>query len=214
MLSQVREPVIIHWLGDMFDPALAGYWGTSDLDAAMETAVDIIDANAAKVDGIKISLLDKDKEIAMRRRLPTGRADVHRRRLQLRRADRRRRAAAIRDALLGIFDAIAPAASAALAALAARRPRELPRHPGADRAAVAPHLPGADPLLQDGRRVHGLAQRPSGPFHHGRRPAERALDSCISPSCSGWPTRPACSRDPELAAQRMKAVLADRGIAT
>ncbi len=33
-----------------------------------------INANAAKVDGIKISLLDKDKEIAMRRRLPTGRA--------------------------------------------------------------------------------------------------------------------------------------------
>ncbi len=69
ILRQVREPVIIHWLGDMFDPALAGYWGTRDLDAAMDTAVAIINAHAAKVDGVKISLLDKDREIAMRRRL-------------------------------------------------------------------------------------------------------------------------------------------------
>ncbi|HKY87256.1 MAG TPA: DUF993 family protein, partial [Pseudorhodoplanes sp.] len=63
ILGQVREPVIIHWLGDMFDPALAGYWGTKDLDAAMKTAVSIINANAKKIDGVKVSLLDKDKEI-------------------------------------------------------------------------------------------------------------------------------------------------------
>src|SRR3979411_529364 len=73
VLSQVREPVIIHWLGDMFDPALAGYWGTADLDKAMDIAVGIINANAAKVDGVKVSLLDKQREIDMRRRLdPTG----------------------------------------------------------------------------------------------------------------------------------------------
>src|ERR1700748_3078265 len=54
VLSQVREPVIIHWLGDMFDPALANYWGTQDLDAAMDTAVDVINSNAAKVDGVKV----------------------------------------------------------------------------------------------------------------------------------------------------------------
>src|SRR5262249_6174210 len=72
ILSQVREPVIIHWLGDMFDPALAGYWGTHDLDQAMETAVAIINANAARVDGVKISLLDKQREIDMRRRLAKG----------------------------------------------------------------------------------------------------------------------------------------------
>src|SRR5712691_1918590 len=42
VLSQVREPVIIHWLGDMFDPALAGYWGNGDLDAATAVALDII----------------------------------------------------------------------------------------------------------------------------------------------------------------------------
>ncbi len=69
ILSQARQPVILHWLGDMFDPALKGYWGTTDVDAAMDTALGIIAAHADKVDGIKISLLDKDKEIAMRRRL-------------------------------------------------------------------------------------------------------------------------------------------------
>src|SRR3954466_8150556 len=69
VLSQVREPVIIHWLGDMFDPALANYWGTSELDEAMNIAVGIINANVAKVDGVKVSLLDKQREIDMRRRL-------------------------------------------------------------------------------------------------------------------------------------------------
>src|ERR1700760_1353154 len=69
ILSQVREPVIIHWLGDMFDPALANYWGTSSLDQAMDTAVGIINSNAAKVDGVQVSLLDKQREIDMRRRL-------------------------------------------------------------------------------------------------------------------------------------------------
>src|SRR5580698_8681446 len=61
VLSQVREPVIIHWLGDMFDPALANYWGTKNLDEAMDIAVGIINANAAKVDGVKVSLLDKQR---------------------------------------------------------------------------------------------------------------------------------------------------------
>lgn len=118
VLSQVQAPVIIHWLGDMFDPALAGYWGTRDLDAAMDTAVGIINANAAKIDGVKISLLDKDKEIAMRRRLDpavrmyTGDDFNY---AELIAGD----AQGYSHALLGIFDAIAPAASAALTALAA-----------------------------------------------------------------------------------------------
>ncbi|PWC31836.1 dihydrodipicolinate synthase family protein [Azospirillum sp. TSO22-1] len=117
ILGQVKEPVIIHWLGDMFDPALAGYWGTKDLDAAMDTAVTIINDHAAKVDGVKISLLDKDKEIAMRRRLDP--------RVRMYTGDDFNYAELIAGdehgyshALLGIFDAIAPAASAALAALA------------------------------------------------------------------------------------------------
>src|SRR6266436_5862176 len=69
VLSQVREPVIIHWLGDMFDPALRNYWGTSNLDEAMDVAVEVINTNASKVDGVKVSLLDKQREIDMRRRL-------------------------------------------------------------------------------------------------------------------------------------------------
>ena len=118
LLSQAKEPVIIHWLGDMFDPALAGYWGSRDLDAAMTTAVEILNANADKVDGVKISLLDKDKEIAMRRRLAVG--------VRMYTGDDFNYAELIAGdargyshALLGIFDAIAPAASAALSALAA-----------------------------------------------------------------------------------------------
>ena len=118
VLSQAREPVMIHWLGEMFDPALAGYWGSADHMAAMETALGIIDAHAAKVDGVKISLLDMDKEIAMRRRLAPG--------VRMYTGDDFNYAELIAgdsqghsDALLGIFDAIAPAASAALAALSA-----------------------------------------------------------------------------------------------
>jgi hypothetical protein len=70
VLSACDQPVILHWLGEMFDPALAGYWGAASFEAGMETALAIIAENTAKVDGIKISLLDKDKEIVMRRRLP------------------------------------------------------------------------------------------------------------------------------------------------
>src|ERR1700686_5053734 len=61
ILSQVREPVIIHWLGDMFDPALANYWGTASLDEAMDVAVGVINASAAKVDGVKVSLVDQQR---------------------------------------------------------------------------------------------------------------------------------------------------------
>src|SRR6202035_732014 len=117
VLRQVREPVIIHWLGDMFDPALANYWGTSSLDKAMDTAVAIINANAAKVDGVKVSLLDKSREIDMRRRLD--------KRVKMYTGDDFNYAELIAGdaqgfshALLGIFDAIAPAASEALAHLA------------------------------------------------------------------------------------------------
>jgi hypothetical protein len=119
VLSQVREPVIIHWLGAMFDPALAGYWGSRDDARAMDVCLDVISRNAAKVDGIKVSLLDKDKEVAMRRRLPAS--------VRMYTGDDFNFAELIEgdgqahsDALLGIFDAIAPAASSALSALAAK----------------------------------------------------------------------------------------------
>jgi hypothetical protein len=116
ILSQVREPVYIHWLGEMFDPALEGYWGRKDHYEAMAVCLSILETNKHKVDGIKISLLDKDKEIAMRRRLPAG--------VRMYTGDDFNFAELIEgdgeghsDALLGIFDAIAPAASQALSYL-------------------------------------------------------------------------------------------------
>ena len=124
VLSQARQPVVLHWLGEMFDPALQGYWGSRDVDAAMDTALGIIKAHAGKVDGIKISLLDKDKEIQMRSRLPPS-GGPGGRGVRMYTGDDFNYAELIAgdgqhhsDALLGIFDAIAPAASAALAALA------------------------------------------------------------------------------------------------
>jgi hypothetical protein len=117
VLSEADHPVILHWLGEMFDPALAGYWGGSDFALTMETCLSAISANVKKVDGIKISLLDAQKEVAMRRRLPepikmyTGDDFNY---LELIAGDEY----GYSHALLGIFDAIAPAAAAALAALA------------------------------------------------------------------------------------------------
>lgn len=117
VLNQVSQPVIIHWLGEMFDPALQGYWGYDDHLAAMDICAEIISANAGKVDGIKVSLLDAEKEIMLRRRLPAG--------VRMYSGDDFHYPDLIAgddlgysDALLGIFDPIAPAASAALSALA------------------------------------------------------------------------------------------------
>src|SRR5437870_11451128 len=116
ILSQAREPVIIHWLGEMFDPALAGYWGSHDRDRQTETLLAIVNEYAAKIDGVKISLLDQKREIAMRRRFPasvrtyTGDDFDYPTTIG---GD----AQGYSDALLGIFDVIAPAASAALHAL-------------------------------------------------------------------------------------------------
>jgi len=117
VLSGLTQPAILHWLGEMFDPALEGYWGSGDHMAAMDTAVSVINDNADKVDGIKISLLSEEKEVAMRRRLPEGvvmytgddfnyprliEGDEH----------------GYSHALLGIFDPIAGAAARALSHLA------------------------------------------------------------------------------------------------
>lgn len=116
VLSQVREPVIIHWLGDMFDPQLAGYWGSRDLDVAMSSCLAVLKANASKIDGIKISLLNAQREVDMRRRLPAG--------VKMYTGDDFNYPTLIKGdklgyshALLGIFDAIAPAAAAAFHAL-------------------------------------------------------------------------------------------------
>nr|WP_243639657.1 dihydrodipicolinate synthase family protein [Streptacidiphilus pinicola] len=116
LLAQAAQPVILHWLGDMFDPALAGYWGADDLDAAADAVLAIIRDHADKVDGIKVSLLDAGREIALRRALPDGVRlytgdDFHYPELIL--GDER----GFSHALLGVFDPLARHAAAALAAL-------------------------------------------------------------------------------------------------
>ncbi len=116
VLSQLRQPALIHWLGEVFDPALAGYWGHADLDRAMAACLAIIVEHAEKVEGLKLSLLDQKREISMRASLPL--------RVRMFTGDDFDYPTTIAgdgerfsDALLGAFDMIAPAASAALLAL-------------------------------------------------------------------------------------------------
>jgi hypothetical protein len=116
VLEQSGGRVILHWLGELFDPQLVGYWGSRDISEAMDTVVTLIEQHASQIDGIKISLLDAGREVELRRRLPAG--------VRLYTGDDLDYPTLIRgdgthasDALLGIFDAIAPAASTALQAL-------------------------------------------------------------------------------------------------
>lgn len=116
LIRQTEQPVILHWLGDMFDPALAGYWGSRDLNRATETVLELIKEHGERIDGIKVSLLDAEREIALRRALPAG--------VRLYTGDDYNYPELIKgdelghsDALLGIFDPIAATAAAALRAL-------------------------------------------------------------------------------------------------
>ncbi|MBS2963370.1 DUF993 family protein [Actinocrinis puniceicyclus] len=116
LLPQLARPAILHWLGPAFDPQLAGYWGAADVDAAAESLLAIIREHPGKVDGVKLSLLDAPREIALRRALPAG--------VRLYTGDDFDYAELIKgdeyghsDALLGVFDPIAEQAAAALAAL-------------------------------------------------------------------------------------------------
>jgi Protein of unknown function (DUF993) len=140
LLGQVSQPVILHWLGEMFDPALHGYWGTADLDQAMEYCLEIIYEHAQKIDGIKISLLDEERERSMRQRLPAG--------VRMYTGDDFNYPSLIRGdehgyshALLGIFSTIAPAAAAALRALDAN---DLPRY----ETLLAPTVPLSRHIFQ------------------------------------------------------------------
>ncbi|WP_374431170.1 dihydrodipicolinate synthase family protein [Tabrizicola sp.] len=117
LIDGAKDPVILHWLGDMFDPALKGYWGSTDVAKASDFVLSLIAENPGKVDGIKISLLDQSQEEQFRARLPAG--------VRLYTGDDFNYAPLIEGdgthfshALLGIFAAIAPAASQALEALA------------------------------------------------------------------------------------------------
>jgi hypothetical protein len=117
LLKQADRPVVLHWLGEAFDPALRGYWGSTDFDAAAGTVLELIERAGGQVDGIKLSVLDAAREVALRRRLPSG--------VRLYTGDDFNYAELIRgdadgfhsDALLGAFAAITAPAAAALAAL-------------------------------------------------------------------------------------------------
>ncbi|MFF3750156.1 dihydrodipicolinate synthase family protein [Streptomyces sp. NPDC002018] len=116
LLRQAAAPVVLHWLGPMFDPALEGYWGSADLDTATETFLQVIAEHPAKVDGIKVSLLDAGREIELRRRLPAGVRcytgdDFHY--PELIEGDER----GFSHALLGVFDPLGPVAAQAVRVL-------------------------------------------------------------------------------------------------
>jgi len=210
ILTRVKRPVIIHWLGEMFDPQLAGYWGEKDHGRAMNVALAVTGANPAKVDGIKISLLDRQKEIDMRRHLPAGVRmytgdDFNY--PELIEGDREGHS----DALLGIFDAIAPAASAALARLASGDA------PGF-REILAPTVPLARHIFKAPTRFYktGLAFLAWLNGHQGHFVMVGGQQSARSVVDLAETFRLADAagllRDPELAASRMRQFLAVNGI--
>jgi hypothetical protein len=221
LLQQAREPVIIHWLGEMFDPALAGYWGYDDHYKAMEVALTVIQANAAKVDGVKVSLLDKQKEIAMRRRLPRGGGgdpSAPPRGVRMYTGDDFNYAELIEgdgqghsDALLGIFDAIAPAASGALAALA-RGDRRTFHEILAPTVPLSRHIFGA-PTRFYKTGVVFLAWLNGHQEHFvmvgGQQSARHVLHLAEAFRLAD---RAGLLRDPELACRRMRALLAVHGL--
>jgi hypothetical protein len=210
VLAEADAPVILHWLGDMFDPALVGYWGSESFDMAMETCLATIEANVAKVDGIKISLLDDQKEVVMRRRLP-GQVKMYT-------GDDFNYPGLIEGdnqgyshALLGIFDCIAPVAARGLTALAKGNHNKY-------RALMAPTVPLSRLIFRaptqyyktgivflawlNGHQDHFVmvngaqSMRPLGYFADAFRLADQA----------------GLLRDPDLAVKRMKQLLAVYGI--
>jgi hypothetical protein len=210
ILAQLERPAILHWLGDMFDPQLAGYWGSQELDAAMATCLAIIGEHRAKIDGVKISLLSAEREVAMRRRLPAG--------VKMYTGDDFNYPALIRGeaddyshALLGIFDAIAPAAAAALQALDAG---DLERY----EAIFAPTVPLSRhifkaPTFYYKTGVVFLAYL-NGHQSHFRMVGglESARSAVHLAELLVLADRAGLLRDPELAAARMGHVLALAGV--
>jgi len=211
VLSQVRHPVILHWLGPMFDPALKGYWGATAISEAAENCLQIIRTHKEKIDGIKISLLDADLEISMRRQLPANVRmysgdDFNYEHLIV--GDKHGHS----DALLGIFDAIAPAASLALSALDAgdvARYRELLE----PTVTLSRHI-FASPTQHYKTGVVFLAYLNGFQSHFrmicGRESARSLIHLC---ELFVLADRARVLRDPELAARRMSAFLLPAGVA-
>lgn len=211
ILGQVKEPVILHWLGPMFDPALEGYWGSANPRTAMERCVGVIAQHREKIDGVKISLLDAELEIEMRRALPAGVRmytgdDFNYDRLIL--GDERGHS----DALLGIFDAIAPAAALALAAL--------DRGDGMGyRALMDPTVPLSRHIFQKPTFYYktGLVFLAylNGFQEHFRMVGGQESARSVGHLCELFRLADAAGllRDPELAALRMKLTMELAGVA-
>ena len=210
VLSQATRPVILHWLGEVFDPALAAYWGSGDLGEAMEACLSVIQEHADKVDGIKISLLEARYEVEMRRLLPEG--------VRMYTGDDFNYPELIlgdegghSDALLGIFDAIAPAASAALHALDGG-------DEGRYEELLAPTVPLSRHIFKDPTRFYKtgvvfLAYLNGHQDHFrmvGGMECERSVvhlsELFVLADEAGLLT------DPELAVERMRRVLAVAGV--
>ncbi len=205
LLKQASQPVILHWLGEAFDPALRGYWGGGDFESAAATVLDLIDQAAGKVDGIKLSVLDASKEVALRRRLPAG--------IRLYTGDDFGYADLIRgddagysDALLGAFAAVTAPAAAALHALDAG---DL----GGYEAAIGPTVPLSRLLFEEPTYYYkaGVAflawlngLQPHFSMLDGlerRRPASHLIRVFELAAAAGALT------DPDLAVSRMTAFL-------
>jgi Protein of unknown function (DUF993) len=210
LLGQLREPAIIHWLGEQFDPALRGYWGAVDVDEASEVLLSILAEHAERIDGVKVSLLDAEREVALRRRFPPG--------VRMYTGDDFDYPSLIRgdsegysDALLGIFDAIAPAAAAALVALDAG---DLERYDAilAPTVALARHIFKA-PTYHYKTGIVFLAYLNGHQDHclmvggqEGARSTLHLAELFVLAGEAGL------LRDPELAVARMRRVLALAGI--
>ncbi|MCU4651398.1 dihydrodipicolinate synthase family protein [Roseibacterium sp. SDUM158016] len=210
LLAQAAGPVILHWLGDMFDPALKGYWGTENVDDASDFVLDLIARNADKVDGIKISLLDQAHEEAFRARLPEG--------VRLYTGDDFNYAPLIEGdgthhshALLGIFAAIAPAASQALEALAKGDPETY-------HALLAPTVPLSREIFKAPTRFYkaGIAFLSwlNGTQTHFVMPGGFQSSREITHYAEVFrlADRARLLRDPDLAKARMRTLLALHGI--
>ncbi len=211
ILPQLRDKAILHWLGEMFDPALDGYWGAADHWEAMETCLSILEANAGKVDGIKISLLAKDKEIALRRRLPPG--------VRMYTGDDFNYPELIAgvdgqysDALLGILDPIAPVAAVALGQLAAGDAAGFG-------ATLAPTLPLSRHIFQAPTRFYKtgvvfMAFLAGHQAHFTLIGAQQSARSLLHlAELFRLADRAGLLPDPDLACVRMRSVLGTYGLA-
>ncbi|NNE80888.1 MAG: dihydrodipicolinate synthase family protein [Silicimonas sp.] len=211
VLDTADKPVILHWLGESFDPALGGYWGGSVFDQAMETALAVIEQNKAKVDGIKVSLLDKNKEIVMRRRLPEG--------VRMYTGDDFNYPELIAgdeqgysDALLGVFDPLAPLVGKAVNDLETGNIASF-------RAALDPTVPLARHIFRAPTQYYKtgvvfLAWLNGHQDHFimlGGAQAMRSLPYFVD--CFKMADEVGLLADPDLAVARMRCLLATYGIA-